>query len=213
MSGTTGTSGPNSNAAFSFTAGGSGYYFQTRCRRITHGYEVVASESHARTTRAFYPRQRALSQFGLTVELKGYSDYKAFMDFMRNYLQNFAANTTTGAMSVGVPLRNFMRYGVPVGGISDGDHVGSMVFAPTIVFESIYDPLDTTIFTTTADASQVDLGTSQSDEAATFFYPVTAATNDPNASGESLYDAPPIVSVPTPVRPVPGPSGSILTPK
>lgn len=196
MSGTTGTSGPNSNAAFAFTAGGSGYYFQSRCRGITHGYEVVASESHARTTRAFYPRQRALAQFTLTLELKGYADYKAFMDFMRSYLQNFAANTATGAMSVGVPQRNFLRYGVPVGGISDGDHIGSMVFAPTIVFESIYDPLDTAIFTTTTDTSQVDLGTSQSDNAATFFYPVTAPTNDPNATGESLYDAPPPVTQP-----------------
>lgn len=193
MSGASGTSGVNSDAAFSFTAGGSGYYFTTRCNRITHGYEVVASESHARVTRAFYPRQRALSQFTMRLQLKGYGDYKSFMDFMRTYLNSFAS-TATNAMSVTVPQRNFVRYGVPVGGISDGDHTASMLFEPVIVFESIYDPLDTAIFTTTNDASQVDLGTSQADSAATFFYPVTASTNDPNATGESLYDAPPIIN-------------------
>lgn len=203
MTSTAGTSGTNSNASLAFTAGGSSFYFATRCNKITHGYEAVASESHARTTRAFYPRNRALSQFTLSMQLKGYKDYKAFMDFMRAYVQNFTS-TATNAMSVSVPQRNFMRYGVPVGGISDGDHVGSMLFAPTIAFESIYDPLDTTIFTTTHDASQVDLGTSQSDEAATFFYPVTASTNDPNATGESLYDAPPIIVTPAPIGPAVG---------
>lgn len=187
------TSGPYSNVTFSFKTSSSVQSFSTRCYGLTHGYDVVASESHARTARAFYPRQRALSQFSLTLLLKGYVDYKAFMDFMRSYISNFA-KASSGSMTVNVPARNFMRYGVPIQGVADGDHVGAILFKPVLVFEPVYDPLDTKLFTTTADASQVALGTSQNDEAAKFFYPVTASTNDPNATGESLYDAAPIVS-------------------
>lgn len=205
MTGIASTSGPFSNATFSFTTSSATQSFSTRCYGITHGYDVVAAESHARTARAFYPRQRALSQFSLTLLLKGYVDFKAFMDFMRSYISSFA-QASSGSMVVTVPARNFMRYGVPIQGVSDGDHVGAILFQPTLVFEPVYDPLDTQLFTTTANASQVDLGTSQSDEAAHFFYPVTASTNDPNATGESLYDAP-AVSIPTPLNPgtpVPG---------
>jgi hypothetical protein len=209
MTGTAQTSGPFSNVTFAFTTGSSTQTFSTRCYGLNHGYDVVATESHARTARAFYPRQRALSQFSLTLQLKGYADYKAFMDFMRAYVTNFA-QAASGSMTVSVPSRNFMRYGVPIDGIADGDHVGAILFQPVVVFEPVYDPLDTQLFTTTANASQVDLGKSQADEAATFFYPVTASTNNPNATGESLYDAPAIVSplLPPPI-PIPGRPGFI----
>lgn len=207
MSGVATSSGSFSNATFAFTTGGSTNTFATRCNRLSHGYDVVAGESHARTARAFYPRRRALSQFTVSLQLKGYADFKAFMDFMRSYITNFA-KATSGSMTVAIPARNFMRYGVPIQGVSDGDHVGAILFQPTIIFQPVYDPLDTQLFTTTANTSQVDLGTSQADNAATFFYPITASTNDPNATGESLYDAPPILP-PSTIAPPP-PRGPVV---
>jgi hypothetical protein len=209
MTNTALTSGSQSNCSLAYNVNGTASYFTTRCTRYGHGYDVIATESHARQYRAFYPRQRAFSPFYLTLSLKGYSDFKALMDFIRAYMKSFmvAANN---AMYINVtgnpqdPNNNdffFANIGVPIGGVTDEDHVGSMIFAPTIVFQSLYDPLDTTLFSTTSDASTFNANQSQADEAATFFYPVLANTNDPNSTGESLYDAPPIVSLPTPGAP------------
>jgi hypothetical protein len=184
-------SGDFSNASLAYTTGNQAYYFNTRCRTVGFGYDVIADESHARNNRAFYPKQRALTPFYLTLELKGYADYKNFMDFMRSYMKAFTV-ATTHSMAVSIPQYNFSRFGIPIDGVTDGDHVGSMVFAPTITFQAIYDPLDTEIFSTATDASLFSANGSTADSAATFFYPSSANVNDPNATGESLYDASPI---------------------
>lgn len=191
MTGIVKESGDFSNASLAYTTANQAYYFNTRCRTVGFGYDVIADESHARNNRAFYPKQRALTPFYLTLELKGYVDYKNFMDFMRSYMKAFTV-ANTHSMAVSIPKYNFSRFGIPIDGVTDGDHVGSMVFAPTITFQAIYDPLDTEIFSTTADASQFSANGSTADSAATFFYPSSANVNDPNATGESLYDASPI---------------------
>jgi hypothetical protein len=182
-----------SNCTISYTKASAQYSFATRCNGLSHGFEVVSTESHARQFRAFYPHQRALSPFVIRLELMGYPELKQVMDFMRAYVKALMVSADA-AMTVSVPSRNFMRKGVPIGGITDEDHTGSMVFQPAIVFESVTDPLDTKVFTTigpNASVSTVDLGITTQNDASKFFYPPSAAVNDPNATGESLYDTTP----------------------
>jgi hypothetical protein len=177
------------NCFFSWGRYGSSHAFQTRCRGLTHGFDVIADESHARQTRAFYPRQVAEQAFTVTLELKGYREFQAVMDFFRQYVQSFMS-VANNAMYVVVPSRNFVRLGVPVAGIADGDHVGSNVFLPTVKFESVYDPADPDVISNSANTSRYskfDPSTSAADPAAEFFYPAAASTNDPNASGDLLY--------------------------
>lgn len=185
------------NCFFSWGRGSAAQVFRTRCRGVAHGFDVIAEESHARQTRAFYPRQVAESNFSITLELKGYAEYRSAMDYMRRYIESFmvAANN---AMYVVVPVRNFARLGVPIGGVADGDHVGSNVFLPTLVFESLYDPADPDLIsktTNTSQYSQFDRSTSEGDPAGKFFYPASASTNDPNASGDLLYASPNIGAI------------------
>lgn len=177
------------NCFFSWGQGNAAQVLRTRCRALGHGFDVIAEESHARQTRAFYPRQVAESNFSVTLELKGYSEFKLAMDYMRRYTASFmvAANN---AMYVAVPSRKFIRLGVPVGGVADGDHVGSNVFLSTLVFESLYDPADPNLVSKTTNTSQYssfDRSSSEGDPAGKFFYPASASTNDPNASGDLLY--------------------------
>jgi hypothetical protein len=177
------------NCAFSWGRSGATNALQTRCRGLAHGFDVIAEESHARQNRAFYPRQVAEQKFSITLELKGYPEFQLVMEYFRRYIQSFmvAANN---AMYVAMPARNFLRLGVPVGGVSDGDHVGSNVFLPTIVFESVYDPADPDLISKSSNNSQYssfDRSTAEADPAAKFFYPASASTNDPNASGDLLY--------------------------
>lgn len=177
------------NCTMSFSTNTNGYGMRTRARAVSHGFEVIATESHARQYRAFYPHQRALSPFSVTLELKGYPELKMVMDWLRGYLNNFM-NVFQNAISVTVPVYNFFYVGVPIGGMFDMDRTGSNVFLPTVVFETVYDPSDPRVLTSGSNSSvaKVDLGLSAGDDAGQFFYPSSPATNDPNATGQSLYD-------------------------
>jgi hypothetical protein len=177
------------NCFFSWGPRGSMQVLQTRCNGIGYGFDVVAEESHARQTRAFYPRQVAEQNFAITLELKGYREFQGAMEYFRRYTQSFmvAANNS---MYVVVPSRRFVRLGVPTGGMADGDHVGSNVFSPTLIFESVYDPADPDLISNSSNTSQYskfDRSSSEADSAGRFFYPASADTNDPNATGDLLY--------------------------
>lgn len=203
------------NCTLSYTTGTDTYALRTRARAVSKGFEVIATESHARQYRAFYPHQRALSPFSVTLELKGYPELKLVMDWLRGYLNAFT-NTFQNAISVTVPVMSFFQVGVPVGGIMDQDHTGSNVFLPGVVFESVYDALDGKIFSTSGASSSVatvDLGLTAKDDAGQFFYPSSPASNDPNAKGESLYDVRPYVPTASDVVPKgpPNPNGISLT--
>jgi hypothetical protein len=148
-----------------------------------------------------YPHQRAEGPFSVTLDLKHYTEFKLFMDFMRGFMSALMSsqNRPMPLMSVSVPTRNFWRLGVPVSGVSDGDHIGSNLFQPAIVFESVVDPLDPTVATgynNVGSFSQFDPNGSGADSAGQFFYPSAGLTNDPNAQGESIYDAPPVATNP-----------------
>jgi hypothetical protein len=167
-------------------SGQTGNSAQVRIRKIEHSWEAVYRESHARIHRAMYPHQRAPSRFAITVELKGYQEQKPFMDFMFTYIQGFVGDQNNG-MYVSCPARNFGRWGIPVEGVFQGDHVGSMVFAPTIVFETLHDPLDPTILDGASPlVSQV--GSPGSGDQAAFFYPFSAGSISPNTQAANLYD-------------------------
>jgi hypothetical protein len=183
--------GTNSSIYYNGTNGGA-LMLRLRCKKLEYSWEVIATESHARATRAMYPHSRAVGRFALTFEFKGYTEYKPFVDYMWQYINTFVSDPQTGnsdhhGMFVSVPVRNFNRWGIPISGIADTDHVGSMVFAPTIVFESLHDPNDPTIITP-AGASTTDLAGVTGDQAS-FFYPFsTGSENITTASTDSLYD-------------------------
>jgi hypothetical protein len=169
--------------------------FPIRAKKVEHSWEVIYTESHARSVRAFYPHQRAPGRFAITLQLSGYTAYKAFTEFMMGYIREFAhpANTYSPglqyAMTVSVPVRDFQRIGIPVGGIADTDHVGSMVFEPTILFEAMSDPLDPTIYSPFGEnVSQPDMVVGG--DQAQFFYPFSPASENASIVADSiLYDA------------------------
>lgn len=176
------------NGILSYAGGGAGAATSAdvRVRKIEHSWESIYTESHGRIHRAMYPHQRAPSRFAVTLELKGYAEQKPFMDFMFAYIQSFVGDFNNG-MFVSVPARNFQRWGIPVEGVFQGDWVGSMVFAPTIVFETLHDPQDPTILTG-ADPNVSQVGSPGSGEQAQFFYPFSAGSISPNTQASSLYD-------------------------
>lgn len=178
------------NCTLVWSDGSTSHGFRTRARGVAHGFDIVAEESHARQYRAFYPKQVAEQPFTLTLELMGYNEFKRVMDFLRAYIRSFMT-VASRSMYVSVPVRGFFRLGIPIGGVVDEDHVGSNVFLPTVVFESILDPADPRIVSGVVNQnlfSQFDIANAGADRATRFFYPASASTNNPNARGEDLYD-------------------------
>jgi hypothetical protein len=188
------------NATFFYNYGKGGYTATARCTGVAYGMNVIATESHARQHRAMYPHQRAAGKFGLTLAFKGYFEQYAFMDFLRGYCRSMmdAADTDhSPGMTVTIAGEDgfhFMRKGLPVQGIVDGDHVGSMLFTPTIMFETIVDPLDTNAIneSTGSGYSWFEFGDNYAggaqDDTTKFFYPVSAGSQNPNLTASDIYD-------------------------
>lgn len=131
------------NATFSYA----GSRADLRVTGVAYTYGVVSEESHARQTRAFYPHRRSQGEFDITLQLKGYREFRQVMDWFRNYTaqvmsQAMGDQSQQLPMTVSIPVRGFLRQGILTTGISDNDHVGSMVFSPTISFISVIDPKD-----------------------------------------------------------------------
>jgi hypothetical protein len=195
----------NTNCKLSYTSGDGARSVDVRVRKLAHRFDVIATESHARGFRAMYPHQRAVSQFALTIELKGHGEYEPFMQFMATYVMglrnswsNPIGNSDVPMMSVVMAVRNFSRKGFPVRGMSFQDHVGSNVFMPTIVFQAAADPLDTEIVAPSSSSStsfgksdtKTDSKTAAKSEADSrnFFYPFSPGSEDPNVKAETMYD-------------------------
>jgi hypothetical protein len=181
----------NSNAQLAYSSADGSYSLWTRVRRLAHRWDVVATESHAREYRAMYPHQRAVGQFALTFELNGFVEYERLMQFFRSYVRTIGEQfdnqiATRPTMHVALAVRNFSRSAIPISGMNIGDHVGSMVFNPTVIFESAHDPQDLTILTG-QDASTYDLAGTETD-AKNFFYPFSRASYDTTVKPETVYD-------------------------
>jgi hypothetical protein len=121
--------------------------FRVRADVVGHGMTMVADSSSARNARAYYPHKVTPSRFYLRVLLKGYSERKAFADWMQgyaNYVMNpgLAAGNKFPDMRVLLPARGFDREGVPLSGFEWGNTIGAMIWTPVITFECTREPQD-----------------------------------------------------------------------
>lgn len=171
-----------------------GYSIFVRTRELLHGWDVIATESHARADRAFYPHQRSVGKFSIKLELNGYNEYKSFMNYMLGYV-NLVASADAPVlypMQVSVWPYNFNRNAIPIKGMADGDHVGSQVFTPTLVFQTLSDTGDPTVLTASSpqvsQVTQPTQGGASGTDVRNFFYPFSQAMRDPNLKPETLYD-------------------------
>lgn len=132
------------NAYFAYTNSDGQQRFRFRCGGVSWGFRPVYDEAEARVKRSMYPHRVTSQMFTVMVLLKGYDEKTAFNTWMREYAE-FAITPdprTNVKMTVNVPDRNFLQVGVYRQGINYGDHVGSMLWQLTAVFEAAYDPLD-----------------------------------------------------------------------
>jgi hypothetical protein len=131
------------NCTLSYSYSGKTYAFQIRAQEIAYGSRMVAEEAQARTRRAYYPHQVSSIPFSVTPIIKGYAERTAFSNFLGDYvkrIQDPALSVSSfPTMKVVCAVRSFQRWGVPVSGIEWGDHVGSMVWTPQVVFETHVD--------------------------------------------------------------------------
>jgi hypothetical protein len=129
--------------------------FRVRADVLGHGMTMVADSSSARNARAYYPHRPTPSRFYLRVLLKGYSERKAFADWMQSYANlvmnpGLAAGDSFPDMGVLLPSRNFYREGVPLSGFEWGDNVGAMLWTPVITFECTREPQDVELLSLSA---------------------------------------------------------------
>lgn len=131
------------NCGLLYRYNGKVYTFDLRVKEIAHGSRMVAAESQARTRRAYYPHQVSSMPFSIVPIIKGYQERVQFSNYLADYvrrLQDPALSVSKfPTMRVTCSVRNFERYGVPIQGIEWGDHVGSMVWTPRVVFETHVD--------------------------------------------------------------------------
>ncbi|MFJ4902854.1 hypothetical protein [Streptomyces sp. NPDC088727] len=141
------------NCTLTYPNGSKNHRFRVRVDSVGHGITMVADESSARNSRAYYPHRVAPSRFYLRVLLKGYGERRAFSDWMQGYADHvmnpgLAVGKKFPDMRVLVPARNFDREGVPLTGFEWGDAIGAILWTPTIVFETTGEPQDTGAWST-----------------------------------------------------------------
>jgi len=133
------------NATLSYPRDGKTHVYRVRCTTISHGLQLVSTESQSRTERALYPMKQVPTQFSITVALKGYPEHRHFSDWLATYAM-FALNPDRGGkypqMTVSVPSRNFQRAGVPLSGAEWGDKVGRILWNRVVTFETSGEPWD-----------------------------------------------------------------------
>jgi hypothetical protein len=163
------------NCKLSYTdAGGVNHVYQIRAGQLGYGVEMISAESAARTQRAYYPHRSAMQQFTVQALLKDWDERTDFTNWLSSYAA-YALNPDTTQqyfpfMTVSVPLRNFLQYGVPLQGYEWGAHTGMMMFATDIVFEAATSPGQSP--NAPAVSSVINQWTAfSSDEAIEYFYP------------------------------------------
>lgn len=131
------------NTVLTYSYGGKTYRFDLRAQEIAFGSRMVADESQARSRRAYYPHQVSSMPFSIVPIIKGYVERVQFSNFLSDYVQRVQDPSLPVSkfptMKVVSSARNFIRWGVPVTGIEWGDHVGSMVWTPRVIFETHVD--------------------------------------------------------------------------
>ncbi len=155
-----------------------------RVKQIDLEYGVNGDSSVARRWSAFYPRRRNIGTFAITFDFVGWAEYDAGMNWFKGYADTVLSNRLASAMRINIPARNFSRLGVPVDGISFGDHTASMVFSPKIGFITIANPLDVKKPLKAAGISRNEFRQGQT--STTWFYPGSSA-NRPGQLDAALY--------------------------
>lgn len=178
------------NATLSYKRGSTTRAYRLRVNGIVHGPEMVADESQARLRRAYYPHRVTTQQFGLVLQLIGWDERRSFTNWMASYA-SYALDPDLGTsdyptMSVTVPSYEFVHRGVPLSGYEWGDHVGSMVFTPTVMFVPAYEPWDKS----KPSVTRVDnvWRAFTKDEAIKYFYPFGTQLSGDEAP--QRYDSP-----------------------
>lgn len=132
------------NCTLSYTRGTSTSQYQVRAGTVSHGVEMIYTESEARTYRAFYPHRTAEARFSVEVLLKNWDERRDFVNWLTTYAQYAIDPDTAQAqfpwMTVVIPARNFTKQGVPLQGYEWGAHTGMMAFNPQVVFEAASSP-------------------------------------------------------------------------
>lgn len=137
--------------------------YRLRCVGISHGFTQLGDESAGRRHRAFYPHQVVPARFTLTVDLLGrkrnlqdgirkplsaeHTEYEGFNVWLNDYMnymleQDEKIKRVFPEMIVSCPVRGFYRWGIPLGPIVYGDHVGSLVWRQSITFETTREQKD-----------------------------------------------------------------------
>lgn len=205
--------GGGANCTLSYTRDGVQRAWRLRCYGVVHGVQQVANESRGRETRAMYPFKRTPAQFICTFDLLGRTDldsptseYERFNLWLREYMRFLLDHEEDGGagkgMNIVIPVRNFSRQGIPLGPLSFGEHVGSMVWRQQITFETTYEPLDTTFRTSSFDPA----GT-EKDRNARFFYPPGE-----QLSGHQMPSSYDVVNTKPGAGQIPGPYTAVPSP-
>jgi hypothetical protein len=154
-------------------ASGTTQTYQIRAGAVSHGIQMIYTESEARTARAFYPHRSAMEQFSVVALLKNWAERTSLVNWLSTYA-NYAINpdviqSAFPWMTVAIPSREFSQIGVPLTGYEWGAHTGMMMFTPQLLFEAASSPgasgqpdVSTVINQWSADAS---------DPAIQYFYP------------------------------------------
>lgn len=133
---------PGINGTLSYVIDNNQSSFQVRVGQIQHGVQMVADESTSRTRRAYYPHRLSATQFSIQVILSSYSERTLFSNYLNDYSKRALDPNLAGQfpqMQVQVPVRKFVRWGVPLNGIEWGEHIGAVIWTPTVTFETTID--------------------------------------------------------------------------
>ncbi len=132
------------NCTLSYQQGSAVRQYRVRAGDISHGVQMIASESVARTQRAYYPHRTAESQFAVVILLKNWDERSDFTSWMATYgeyaVDPDIAQSIFPWMTVTIPSRDFSKQGVPLAGYQWGAHTGQMMFTPQVVFEAASSP-------------------------------------------------------------------------
>jgi hypothetical protein len=166
------------------------------CETIDHGMKIVpyGSGGESRNLRTFYSRAQADDDFDIGVVFDDFEEAEGFSSWLKDYCRELAKPViSVGPMRVWVPTRDFLKLGVPMGGIEFGAKGGQHTWRFKITFKGTQNPIYP------GGASVVDRGgTDIGRYLYRWFYPFSSRLDQ----GDTTND---VFSQDTPLEPPPGP--------
>lgn len=162
------------NCTLSYQRAGAIREYRVRAGDLSHGVEMISTESVARTQRAYYPHRTAMQEFSVQILLKNWDERNHFTNWLANYatyaLSPDLVQNPFPWMTVHVPSRDFLFLGVPLQGYQWGAHTGMMMFTPQIIFEAATSPGQTGQAVLSSVINK--WAAFHSDNAIQYFYPI-----------------------------------------